>query len=302
MSQDKTMQDVAMQDVAMVLDPETVIRTKQRILITGCSGKLGRILWERLEKDNILVGMSRSINRLDIRDSRNIETAIRLHGGVDQIYHLASKVSFNHRDEKEVWDTNVKGTENLLNIARRHKITKVVVVSSACTVGACNNPYTSKNETGEERDQSNAYVKSKLYQEILARRYGAVIVAPSTCGLPLMAGRIIPSGGTNVVDPHDAVEGMIYAMRHGRRGVKYILGGYNVTFEEIYRMAGRKFIVCPRWLRRPLMWAAKFDPSWYMSPYTMDQAFRFKYYNCKKAKEELGWEPIIKLESMLGQR
>jgi dihydroflavonol-4-reductase len=290
------------EDIVCKRDPSNEIRLPKNILITGSSGYLGRILVDRVERDgHQVVKMSRS-EGMDVRDCRCIEKAIRSVHKVNEIYHLASKVSFNHRDEKEVWDTNVGGTQNLLITAARHNIQKVVVVSSACTIGTANNPYFTMNETRSEKDLRNIYVRSKAAQEELAKRHGAVIVAPTTCHAPLMAGLVIPSGGTNVLDPHDAVEGMIYAMAHGRKGQKYILGGYNVSYRELYRMAGRRFVVCPRWLRKPLMWLAKFDSSWYMSPYTMDSSFRFKYFNCEKARKELGWEPITKLETIAKQR
>lgn len=275
----------------------------EKILITGGNGYLGKKLFDRLDGGEIRKGrfvrpLSRSWTGKDILKYEDVdEEMAKVAGGY--VYHLACKVSFNKRDEKEVLETAILGTRHVLRAACKYKIKKIVVVSSAITVGACNNPYSSKTEDSTEKDVSNPYVNAKIAQEQLARDAGAVIVAPTTCKLPLMAGMVIPSGGTNVVDPDDVVEGMIYAMKDGRKGEKYILGGYNITFRELYEMAGRKYIVAPSWLRRPLMWAAQFDPSWYMSPYTVDQSFRFKYYNCQKARKELGWEPIVSLRSML---
>jgi nucleoside-diphosphate-sugar epimerase len=31
---------------------------------------------------------------------------------VDEVYHCAAKVSFHPKDEKEMYHTNIKGTEN----------------------------------------------------------------------------------------------------------------------------------------------------------------------------------------------
>jgi len=280
----------------------------EKILITGASGYLGRKLFDRLEGNRIDKGrfvrpMSRSWTKKDVTNKEDVDSEMRQVAG-GYVYHLAGKVSFNKRDSKEVMETTIQGTKNILEAACRYKIKKVVIVSSACTVGTANNPYFTLKEDSRERDTTNAYVYAKMMQEQIALSCPCqpVIVAPTTCYAPLMAGLVIPSGGTNVLDPHDAVEGMIYAMAHGRKGQKYILGGYNVSYRELYRMAGRRFVVCPRWLRKPLMWLAKFDSSWYMSPYTMDSSFRFKYFNCEKARKELGWEPITKLETIAKQR
>ncbi len=271
------------------------------VLVTGASGFLGRRLVARLrELGSEVIKISRS-NGVDVKNILSVKTKFEQHH-IDEVYHLASKVSFNKRDEKEIWDTNVKGTQNLLITAKRYGIKKVVVVSSACTVGSCNNPFSVKDETFSEQDDSNPYVKSKIHQEVLAKSYQAIIVAPTTCYLPLMAGKIVPAGGTCVVDSHDVVEGMIYAMKYGKPKEKYILGGHNIKYSDLYKKAGRKFCIAPRFLKGFLKWVALFDRSWYMSPYSVEQSFRYRYYTCAKARKELGWEPMIKLETMLKQQ
>jgi nucleoside-diphosphate-sugar epimerase len=49
---------------------------------------------------------------------------------VEEVYHCAAKVSFHPKDEKEMYHTNVKGTENLLYACSGSGVKKFLHVSS----------------------------------------------------------------------------------------------------------------------------------------------------------------------------
>jgi len=49
---------------------------------------------------------------MDLLDMYSIEAALE---GVSHVYHCAALVSFHKKDAKKMWQTNVVGTQNLVN-------------------------------------------------------------------------------------------------------------------------------------------------------------------------------------------
>jgi dihydroflavonol-4-reductase len=107
-------------------------------------------------------------------------------------------------------------------------------------------------------------------------------------------------GGINLIDLGDCVRGIVSAMERGRPGEKYILGNRNLSvkqyFDLIVKAAGRGF---SPFLRMPvrlavltaygyeaLAWATGRPPitsaSW------VRVGSRYSWWDCRKAREELG--------------
>ncbi|MCX7934862.1 MAG: hypothetical protein N3A66_06345, partial [Planctomycetota bacterium] len=111
----------------------------------------------------------------------------------------------------------------------------------------------------------------------------------------------VPPGGSNVVDVEDVAAGIIAAAAHGRSGERYVLGGENLLFAEIFRLIaealGRapRWLLLPRWLRFPSAVAAavvnRARPSRFFTPQIVGDLFAYKYYSSAKAERELAWKP-----------
>lgn len=54
--------------------------------------------------------------------------------GVETVYHAAASVNFNHKHKKEIYKTNVSGTENLVNLAMDAGVRNMVCISSISTL------------------------------------------------------------------------------------------------------------------------------------------------------------------------
>jgi dihydroflavonol-4-reductase len=110
-------------------------------------------------------------------------------------------------------------------------------------------------------------------------------------------------GCTNVVDVRDVAKGMILAWRKGRHGERYILGGQNMTYKELFEQIAQQAGVkpptrtVPWWLMRLIGLCGdvlmKFGSR---GPLINSVAARWAFcrdyqFSSDKAKAELGYNP-----------
>ena len=102
----------------------------------------------------------------DIRNFAKMETILK---DVDGIFHEAALtiVQESFQKEKEYFDVNVKGTENIFKIAQKYK-KKVVYASSSSIYGNTKKIPIKENF---ERKPINPYGQTKLEDEFLAEKY-----------------------------------------------------------------------------------------------------------------------------------
>ena len=115
-------------------------------LVTGATGFIGgnlaRALSKRGEDARALVRPA--ANDLAIHDRKvkqmpgdllDIDSLRRAITGCDTVYHCAATYSFWSRRPADIYQTNVAGTQNLLNVAREAGVRRVVFTSSVATIG-----------------------------------------------------------------------------------------------------------------------------------------------------------------------
>ena len=104
---------------------------------------------------------------------------------VTHVYHCAAMVSFDSRDRTVLYDTNVNGTANIVNICLDKKIEKFCHVSSVAALGRSENQSSIKEDVHWKDDKYNSqYAVSKYQAEMEVWRgieegLHAVIVNPS---------------------------------------------------------------------------------------------------------------------------
>ncbi|HEU5424731.1 MAG TPA: NAD-dependent epimerase/dehydratase family protein [Nitrolancea sp.] len=169
------------------------------------------------------------------------------------LVHVAACYSFAPARRREIWDTNVSGTAGLLEAARLAGVERAVVTSSSATVGPARDGRPATE--ADHADPSGAvsvYHHSKIAQEraALASQLPVVVVLPTTPVGPgdrrptptgklivdFMRGRMfgyVP-GGMNLVPVEDVARAHVLALARGRPGERYLLGGDNLTFAEIW--------------------------------------------------------------------
>ena len=197
-------------------------------------------------------GLDAEIVYGDLRNRESLKSALK---GCSKLYHAAAYYSLWNKDKKLIYDINVIGTRNILEIALDLGLENVVYTSTVGCIGL------SKDHTPTNEDYlmdmatlSNDYKLSKFQAEKIAlemhdRGLPVVIVNPSTpIGprdiKPTPTGKIVldflrgkmPAyldTGLNLIDVSDCARGHILAEEKGKPGERYILGNKNMSLKEI---------------------------------------------------------------------
>ena len=238
----------------------------KKILITGANGFVGsaitKLALKKKFKVNVLVRHDADIKNLeevkskikifygDLRDIESLESPI---SESDIIFHVAADYRLWARNPKELYDSNVRGTENICLVS--NKLNKILVyTSSVATLGISEKEESNEDTEVNFKEMLGDYKKSKYLAESIVLRFikkkklKAIIVNPST---PIGSGDIKPTPtgkiildvlngkmpayvdtGLNLVHVDDVAEGHFLALRYGKFGEKYILGGENLHFKD----------------------------------------------------------------------
>jgi nucleoside-diphosphate-sugar epimerase len=154
-----------------------------KFAVTGGAGFVGNNIVKLLISkgysvaviDNLHTGKKENLNgiiekiefhQIDIRNYKEMEIILK---NVDGIFHEAALtiVQESFKKEKEYFDVNVKGTENIFKIAKKFK-KKVVYASSSSIYGDTKKIPIKENTT---RKPINPYGQTKLEDEFLAEKY-----------------------------------------------------------------------------------------------------------------------------------
>jgi len=246
-------------------------------LVTGGSGHLGANLVRRLLSDGHRVrclvrrGSNNSaldgldVERVDgdLRDPASLDAAVR---GVDAIYHAAALLSTIDGEEHQLFESNIVGTKNLLEAARRNEMTgRIVVTGSFSAVGHVPDGLADETQPFNPFDKAMPYEKSKAgveHEVLKAFAEGQDVVIATSCAIlgpndfkPSRMGRVLVDfahgkmrayipGGFEFVAARDIVEGHVLAMQKGRSGQKYIISTTFLSVDELMgimeRVTGQK--------------------------------------------------------------
>jgi dihydroflavonol-4-reductase len=253
------------------------------------------------------------------------EDAARAVDGVERIYHLAGMVSHKPSDGHRMYAVHVDGTRVLCEAAVKAGVKRIVMSSTSGTIAASKRADDMPDEDSAAPLEVIArwpYYTSKLYQEEAARRLCAGKVELVTINPSLLLGPgddrlsstrpilqflareilMTPPGGVNFVDARDVAALLPVAMDRGTAGERYLVGGYNWSFEELFgRLERLTKVAAPRLMSRgplPLL-ATRAQAALYrhwgrrvpVEPQSVEMAEHFWYFDSGKAARELGFEP-----------
>lgn len=303
-------------------------------LVTGASGFVGSAVARALIADGFVVralvrptsprancdGLACEIVEGDILDAASVGRAMT---GVRYVFHVAADYRLWARDSGEIIRNNREGTRTVMEAAHTAGVDRVVYTSSVATLKPRNNGHDAdEHDRADEASAIGAYKKSKVAAErvvesMIARGLPAVVVSPSTpIGprdvKPTPTGRIIveaASGripafvdtGLNLVHVDDVARGHVLALKKGRIGDTYILGGQNATLQEmlgeIARLTGRSAprIHLPRGPLYPIAYATEAiacltgrEPM--LTVDALEMSKHQMFFSSAKAERDLGYQ------------
>lgn len=244
-----------------------------KILVTGATGFLGNNLARKmLELGHEIVTTVRATSDLRPLDGLDLET---VHANltdpaaiapvvedVDLIVHSAAMIQLGHSKRESSIAFNVGSTEVLAQAARRREI-RMIYVSTVDTLPASKDGTPIDENSPGDAKVDCSYVASKraasaAFDEEVKKGLDGITVCPgfmlgpndwkpSSGEMLLLVAKLplffVAGGGCTVVDVRDVAEGILRAIQRGKAGEKYILGGENMSYMELWtRMA--KVIGC----------------------------------------------------------
>ena len=238
-----------------------------KVLITGGTGFLGAyIIQELVEQGYAVRAICRSdkrpffipaavLNKVewvrgDVLDIVSLEEALE---GIDTVVHAAAKVSFDPKEKKELFNINIDGTANMVNMALEKHVRRFVHISSVAALG--------RTASGDTVTEKKKWQHSKLNTQYAISKYHAerevwrgmgegldvVVLNPSTilgygdwntssCAIFKNTFKEFPwytNGVNGFVDVQDVARAAVLLMKSDITAERFIINGDNWSFRQL---------------------------------------------------------------------
>ncbi|WP_340156200.1 NAD-dependent epimerase/dehydratase family protein [uncultured Winogradskyella sp.] len=312
--------------------------SKEISLVTGGNGHLGNNLIRLLRSKNHTVrttirnsnntapfkGLDCEVVQADLLDRASLKKAFK---NVTHLYAVAANFSMWAKNPKaEIYDNNLKGTENVFDIAKECGIKNIVYVSSVASLDFTALPAHVGN--GYNKDRRNWYYNSKNDSDKLALELGekynirTVVILPSAMigshahklsysnnlVYQILNGEIpVDTNVTlNWVDVKDVAFGAYQAMLKGKDRERYILSNpTHTTLQDSVKIAADLYpelkLKTPKKVPKCLLYSIaglmEFSSKItgkepLLQRHYLDMFYGLKQdYDISKSKNELGFNP-----------
>ncbi len=238
---------------------------RQKILVTGAAGFLGchltrqlvargadvRVLLRPSSSNRAIADLPLEYMTGDLRDAASLDRAL---AGVQRVFHVAADYRLWSKRSQDIYDSNVGGTKNLLEAAKRAGVEQFIYTSTVATI-AVDRPEHPNEFTDAKLDEMVGHYKRSKWlaeREVLhAAKQGfpAVVAMPTTPvgpwdWKPTPTGKIIldflngkmpgyVETGLNFVGVEECAAGHILVSEKGVIGERYLLGAENLTLKGV---------------------------------------------------------------------
>jgi len=187
----------------------------------------------------------------DLRDPASLDRAMK---GVKRVFHVAADYRLWAKRKQDIYDSNVGGTKNLLDAARRAGVEQLIYTSTVATIAVDRPQLPNEFTDARLEEMIGHYKRSKWMAEreaLGAAKSGLpVIVAMPTTPVgawdwkPTPTGKIIldflngkmpgyVETGLNFVGVEECAAGHLLVAEKGKVGERYLLGGENLTLKAM---------------------------------------------------------------------
>ncbi len=313
-----------------------------KTIVTGATGFLGYNLAKRLlelgfivvalgrntEKGKLLTDIGCEFIQVDLTDKDKL---LQIFNGADYVFHCAAKSSL-WGSYKSFYNSNVTGTQNVVDACIKNNVKKLVHVSSPSIYFEFSDKFDIKETDKLPKKFVNYYAKTKYLSECVVDEgikngLNAIIIRPraifgagDTALIPRLiranAEKFIPKTVKNdilidITHVKNVVESMILAMNADKKfnGQKYnITNGENIKFysciENLITNLGMKYnskniSYCAVMLIASFLeFIYKFLPNKepVFTKYSVGLISFNQTLDISKAKNELGYKPVISVE------
>ena len=313
-----------------------------KALVTGASGFTGGHLCQRLTQEGYRTrALVRDPTRCsdlqrqgieiavgDLRDRRSLEQALK---GVEVVYHIGALFRPENVFRKDMWQTNVQGTKNLLESAIGAGVQRFVHCSTIGVHGGIKNPPANEETPygpGDHYQDSKTEAERLVLKYMVEDRIPGVVIRPGSIYGPRdlrflklfksIKNRWFMMLGSGQVNFHmvyidDLIDGMLLCgTKANSLGRVYILAGEApVTLNQLVQFIAEAIGVTPPQLRFPVapVYVAGFlcelvckplgiNPPLYRR--RVDFFRKNRSFDISKARRELGFQPKIDVRTGIG--
>ncbi|MHB8586738.1 MAG: NAD-dependent epimerase/dehydratase family protein [Thermoplasmatota archaeon] len=299
------------------------------VYLTGATGFLGRYVLADLIKEGATVTAlvrprtdsaavekaGATVVRGDITDPSTLHL-----DGSDLVIHMAAWVGFGIPPRKrEVFRrTNIDGTRNVFEAARKAGVRKAVHVSSVAALGDTGTGVANESTPRSSRPRS-VYEETKVAAHAIAQEYGDLDMSIAMPGMVLGRGSdldflfrrfaqgelrwtVAGDGPTGWVHAEDVADGILLMASRGKG--PYLLVDETLSVEELFQQLAAKTGIAPPRRRLPMAIvgaaAGAYETLRYLrgkpAPFGRELVAGMRAtlrYDATRAKRDLEWKPDL---------
>lgn len=242
-----------------------------KVFITGATGYVGHQLALKLASQEYMVhALVRDLNSANLPHHKNItvfegdicdyNSILNAMDGCIYVFHTAAYTNLKCQSIDNFYNCNVVGTENILQAATELKVKKVIYTSTLSVFGPSYKEVPITEEQPRLTSYANDYELTKAMSEEavlnytrkglpcvilnLTRVYGPGLSTFSNGVnklITMIAKKdvlVVPSRFnivSNYVFIDDVIDAHLLAIQNGESGEKYIIGGENLNYDELFK-------------------------------------------------------------------
>ncbi len=239
------------------------MQLSNQVFITGGTGLIGTELITSLIKSGYKVVATKRPSsmipfthqqlkwvEIDVLDIVALEEEIQ---NCEVVIHTAALVSFSPSKFEAMYQTNVEGTKNIVNLCLKHN-KRLIHISSVAALGRGKESEITENSTWSDSDINSYYAKTKYLSELEVWRgieegLLATIFCPSVVlavgNLSRSSSRLFKyvlnenkfytTGNLNYIDVNDIVNIILKNISSPIFGQRFILNGGAITYHDFFK-------------------------------------------------------------------